>query len=64
MKRVALICSAVVLVLFCMSTRVTARTIAYEGCDYEVTNNVNGLDGGSGWVSAWSWDWVSRTKWW
>lgn len=30
-----------------------ARVIAYEGCDYHITNVLTGLNGGTGWAGAW-----------
>ncbi|MCX7848172.1 MAG: hypothetical protein N2595_09125 [bacterium] len=30
-----------------------ARLIAYEGCDYDVSSDVTGLNGGLGWAGAW-----------
>ena len=60
-KLIALIMAAAVMLC---TTSARARLISYEGCDYGVTNNVNGLNGGTGWQAGWAWNWGGGARHW
>ncbi len=60
-KLIALIMAAAVMLC---TTSARARLISYEGCDYDVTNNVNGLNGGTGWQAGWAWNWGAGARHW